>query len=302
MVIRTFDPPASEIEYLSELTDVPRKDCGTSEEEIEGFPSVNNAIRPQIAIAPGERQFWRIVNAQPNSYVNLQLDGSTFQVVELDGQPLAYRNPQRPIVPMSSVLLPPAGRVEAIVTGPPAGTHATLRTLCVNTGPAGDINAGGVLADVVPRASDEPIQTVPFSTRPAVYKPVNLSSVEQSAPQFVAHFTEGHHRFYINHRLFSMDAKPIVTVPVGTFQHWRVVNDTKEMHPFHIHQVHFLTYAINGRRISHPLWLDTMNTLPKGTIDVVLDATDPVIRGMSVFHCHILNHEDKGMMAKVLFK
>jgi FtsP/CotA-like multicopper oxidase with cupredoxin domain len=99
-----------------------------------------------------------------------------------------------------------------------------------------------------------------------------------------------------------MDAKPIVTVPVGTFQHWRVVNDTKEMHPFHIHQVHFLTYAINGRRISHPLWLDTMNTLPKGTIDVVLDATDPVIRGMSVFHCHILNHEDKGMMAKVLFK
>ncbi len=302
MVVRTLDPPLSQVEDLRQFTDVPTKDCGTSGEQVEGFPTLNNEVRPSIAIAPGQRQFWRIVNAQPNMYLDLQLDGSTFQVVALDGQPLGYRDPQRPIVTMSHVFLPPAGRVEAIVTGPPAGAHATLRTLCVNTGTAGDINAAGVLADIVPHAPRASLETVPVSTQPAVYKPINVSAVEHEPAQFTVRFTEGHHRFYINHQLFTMQAKPMVTVPVGSIQHWHVINDTEEMHPFHIHQVHFLTYAINGRPVAHPVWLDTMNTTPKGTIDVVLDFTDPVIRGMAVFHCHILNHEDKGMMAKVLFK
>jgi FtsP/CotA-like multicopper oxidase with cupredoxin domain len=47
---------------------------------------------------------------------------------------------------------------------------------------------------------------------------------------------------------------------------------------------------------------DTVNVPYGGTVDVVMDFTDPVIKGMSVFHCHLLNHEDKGMMAKVLFE
>jgi FtsP/CotA-like multicopper oxidase with cupredoxin domain len=48
--------------------------------------------------------------------------------------------------------------------------------------------------------------------------------------------------------------------------------------------------------------LDTVNVPVGGTADVILDFTDPVIKGMAVFHCHLLNHEDKGMMAKILFK
>jgi len=46
----------------------------------------------------------------------------------------------------------------------------------------------------------------------------------------------------------------------------------------------------------------TTNVPYNGTVDLVMDFTDPVIRGMSVFHCHLLSHEDKGMMAKVLFE
>jgi len=49
------------------------------------------------------------------------------------------------------------------------------------------------------------------------------------------------------------------------------------------------------------VWLDTVNVPYRGTVDVILDFTDPIIKGMSVFHCHLLNHEDKGMMAKILF-
>jgi suppressor of ftsI len=302
MVVRTFEAPVSQAAHFRNLLSVPSKDCGTSGEQEDDFPTLNNAVRPRIAIAPGERQFWRIVNAQPDSYLDLQLDGSAFQVVAMDGQPLAYRNPHRPTIALQHVFLPPAGRVEAIVTGPPAGKHAVLRTRCVNTGPAGDINSAAVLADIVPRTPQEAMQSVPISTRPPVYKPVVVSYVERQAPKFTVRFTEGHHRFYINGKLFEMGEKPMVTVRVGSFQRWRVINKTNEMHPFHIHQVHFLTYALNGRPIRDPLWRDTMNVPPKSSIDTVIDFTDPVIRGYAVFHCHILTHEDKGMMATVLFK
>jgi FtsP/CotA-like multicopper oxidase with cupredoxin domain len=61
-------------------------------------------------------------------------------------------------------------------------------------------------------------------------------------------------------------------------------------------------YARNGRLLDRPRWLDTVNVSVAGSVDVVMDFTNPVIRGMSVFHCHLLNHEDKGMMAKILFE
>ncbi len=307
LVVRTMDAQkanAHEIASLRALLSIPAKDCGTSGEQIEGVATVNNALRPTIAIAPGERQFWRIANAQPNAFLDLSLNDEPLEVVALDGEPLSYRNPSRPTMRVRHIFVPPAGRVEAIVTGPPAGTHATLRSACVNTGPDGDINAGQVLADIVPgTSSGAPMQSVPVMTQPPVHKSIaGVAAAERTAPKFTVRFTEGHHRFYINDKLFSVDAKPMTVVHIGSYQHWRVANETHEIHPFHIHQLHFLTYAQDGRAIPNPVWLDTVNVPEKSTVDLVMDFTDPVIRGMAVFHCHILTHEDKGMMAKVLFK
>ncbi|MGZ3517133.1 MAG: multicopper oxidase family protein [Vulcanimicrobiaceae bacterium] len=306
LVVRTTELPQRDAQTsaLRARMGAPAKDCGSSGEAVDDFATINGTLRPAIAIAPGERQFWRIVNAEPEAYLDLVLDSEQFDVVALDGEPLAYRNPTRPTVTMQHVFVPPAGRVEAIVTGPPPGTNATLRTLCVNTGPDGDINPGMVLADVVPASSsDTPMQTVPVSSQPPVYKSVaGVAPAEARSPQFVVTFTEGNHSFYINDKKFAMNAPPLATVRVGTYEHWRIVNKTHEMHPFHIHQLHFLTYAQDGRPIANPVWLDTVNVLPQSTVDTVMDFTDPIIRGMAVFHCHILNHEDKGMMAKILFK
>jgi len=94
----------------------------------------------------------------------------------------------------------------------------------------------------------------------------------------------------------------MTTARVGSYQHWRILNRTAELHPFHIHQVHFLAYAENDAPLAHAEWLDTVNIPVGGSADVILDFTNPIIKGMSVFHCHLLNHEDKGMMAKILFK
>jgi FtsP/CotA-like multicopper oxidase with cupredoxin domain len=106
-------------------------------------------------------------------------------------------------------------------------------------------------------------------------------------------FTEDAEGFYINGRRYEPSDEPMFTVPVGSFLHWKIVNSTHEIHPFHIHQVHFLVSDV---------WLDTVIVPADGSVDVVLDATNPVIRGLSVFHCHMIRHEDKGMMAKVLFQ
>jgi suppressor of ftsI len=304
------DPNADE---LRKYVEIPSKTCGGEAEAPEEVFTVNGALRPQIEISPEERQFWRVVNASADRYLDLQLDGGLFEIVALDGMPLSYHDPQHPTRTTNHVLLAPAGRVEAIVTGPPANRHGALLTLCVDTGPAGDPNPGMVLADLIQpnpeRASSDQHNTDPprepehaAKARSPLYRPINLEPLKKRSPSFTAIFTEDPNGFYINGKKFAMDAGPLTSVRVGTYQHWRILNRTAELHPFHIHQVHFLAYAENGTPLKYPAWLDTVNVPVGGSVDVILDLTDPIIKGMAVFHCHLLNHEDKGMMAKILFK
>jgi suppressor of ftsI len=299
------DKDAAELRHQVEI---PPKSCGGEAEAAEEIFTVNGAVRPRIEIAPNERQFWRIVNASADRYLDLQLDGQTFEIVALDGMPLAYHEPKSPTRTANHLLLAPAGRLEAIVTGPEPGTHSGLRTLCVDTGPDGDPNPEMVLADVVQSSSGQPTshaaseQAHTIDDRRTIYQPINVEPLKKTAPDFTVTFAEDKNGFYINGHKFASDAPPMTSARMGTYQHWRIVNQTRELHPFHIHQVHFLAYAENGMPLVHPAWLDTVNVPYGRSIDVILDFTNPVIKGMSVFHCHLLNHEDKGMMAKVLFR
>jgi suppressor of ftsI len=240
--------------------------CGSSTEQPERVFTVNGVVRPEIEISPGEHQFWRIVNASPDLYADIEIDGSSFDVVALDGMPFAFHEPNIRSRRISNVLLAPAGRMEAIVTG----------------------------LDLVPKRSSRAPRTIVEDTGAPVYQPVPLAikhSVESSQPQFTAVFTKDKNGFYINGEKFTMDSPPILTVQIGSYEHWRVINRTNEVHPFHIHQVHFMVDASNGERLQQQKWLDTVNVPPMGSI-----------RGTSLFHCHLLNREDKGMMAKIVFR
>jgi suppressor of ftsI len=276
--------------------------CGAEPEPPEEVMTVNGVVRPQIEIAPGERQFWRVVNASADRYVDLELEGQTFEIVAMDGMPIARHDPDHKTRTASHVLLPPAGRLEAIVTGPANGAFRRLISHCVDTGPDGDPNPALVLADVVPGpVANSPAKVAKSSLKPE-FKTLDLSAEEKAPPRFTVVFTEDKRGFYINGEKFALDAAPMVRAKIGSYQHWKIVNATGELHPMHIHQVHFLPYAENDEPIANPVWLDTVNVPYGGTVDVIMDFTDPVIKGMTVFHCHLLNHEDKGMMAKVLFE
>jgi FtsP/CotA-like multicopper oxidase with cupredoxin domain len=278
--------------------------CGMAPNDPERAFTVNGSLRPQIDIAAGERQFWRIVNTSPDRYADLELDSGSLEVIALDGMPLSYHDPAIRKRPMEHVLVPPAGRVEVIVTGPPADSHASLRSLCFDTGVDGDSNSAMVLADIVSAEASRPpaFHALPGAPVHITFAPTVLKRVEATEPKFTVNFTEDKQGFYINNQKFQMTDAPMLTVHVGSLQHWRVENPTKEVHPFHIHQVHFLVYAIGGRRVQDPVWLDTVDVPYASSVDLVMDFTDPIIRGVSLFHCHLLNHEDKGMMAKILFK
>src|SRR6266478_1310701 len=293
------DPQSADLKHRVELSsDI----CGAESETPEEVFTVNGSVRPQIEIAPGERQFWRLVNASADRYVDLQLEGQMFEIVAMDGMPIAQHDPNHRTRIAGHVLLPPAGRLEAIVTGPTAGTPRRLITRCVDTGPDGDPNPAMILADIVPRSATDSTPRISESSLKPDLKSLDLAAEEKTPPRFSVIFTEDKNGFYINGEKFAPNAPPMVRAEVGSYQHWKIVNASGELHPMHIHQVHFLPYAENDKPIADPLWMDTVNVPYGGSVDVIMDFTDPVIRGMSVFHCHLLNHEDKGMMAKILFE
>jgi FtsP/CotA-like multicopper oxidase with cupredoxin domain len=94
-------------------------------------------------------------------------------------------------------------------------------------------------------------------------------------------------------------------VHTGTVEEWHIHNISQETHDFHIHQLHFLVKEINGVTLVHPYWADSM-LIPHqrrdgspGELVLIMDFRDPTIKGTFLFHCHILDHEDFGMMAKI---
>lgn len=69
---------------------------------------------------------------------------------------------------------------------------------------------------------------------PSVYKRVDVERLKQTAPDFTVIFTEDKNGFYINGAKFSADAPAMTTAHIGTYQHWRIVNSSAELHPFPI--------------------------------------------------------------------
>jgi suppressor of ftsI len=301
---KAFEEADPQAEQLKRVVEVPAQRCGSSTDELERVFTVNGAVRPEIPIAAGERQFWRVVNASADLYADLRIDGEQLEIVALDGMPLGYHDPKHPTRFASHVLLAPSGRLEAIVTGPMAHAGAKLRTRCFDTGADGDPNPAMVLADLVdakkatPTARHEDRQKAVVVALPQT----KLAGLKTQAPDYTVTFTEDKEGFYINGKKFGLTDAPMTVVHTGDYHHWRIVNKTHEVHPFHIHQVHFLFYATNDHSEAEPAWLDTVNVPVEGSVDLIMDFTDPIIRGVSLFHCHLLSHEDKGMMAKILFE
>lgn len=282
--------------------------------ETDATPMINGATMAAIGIKPGETELLRVLNASSHRHFDIAVDGQQLQLVAQDGVPLNTYPGAPTTLPVSDVVIPPAGRAEFLVTGSTA--PAALISKCYQSGPAGDNNpevALGVLED--DSAWPNPSTATTTTTKRVVklaslrYSQFYHSTMPAPAQERTIHFTEDANGFYINGQAYSPTAAPQIVAQSGTTEEWTLENDTQEVHSFHIHQVHFVVESINGVPQPNEHWLDTYDIPPEGVgvtgqlipslTKVLIDFRDPTIRGTFLFHCHILDHEDGGMMAKI---
>jgi suppressor of ftsI len=266
------------------------------------IPTVNGLVNPVIKIHPGETQLWRIVNMGPDRYYLLKLDGHTFFEIARDGKCLNQ------IVPENEILLPPSSRVEALIQGGPAGVFYGFKTLLFNIGPEGDTYAGAMLATLL---SDGPAEKpIPLPTK-SEFPPLEdlCDPSEPIAQKRTIVFSDGSDdsTFFINGKTFD-PSRVDTQVKIGTLEEWTLQNTSKELHVFHIHQAYFQVCEINGVKQPFTGYQDTVN-MPyldedpnkqgPGEVKIVINFRDPTIEGKFVYHCHIGEHEDHGMMAVI---
>jgi FtsP/CotA-like multicopper oxidase with cupredoxin domain len=104
--------------------------------------------------------------------------------------------------------------------------------------------------------------------------------------------------------MFDMNSDiPDIVAEQGTVEDWIIENRSSELHAFHIHQLHFLLLQYMQQDVHENFLRDTMNvpylngrTLTYPSIRVRMDFRDPNTIGTFPYHCHLLEHEDKGMM------
>jgi FtsP/CotA-like multicopper oxidase with cupredoxin domain len=246
--------------------------------------TINGQINPFISIQPGETQIWRIFNVGANIYYNIHLEGHQLYQIGEDG--VYYKQ----VKARDSILMPPGSRIELLVQAKKTGEFK-LKTLAMSTGSEGDDYPEVVLATMVCKGPSVPPLPIPVNVNDRLidYRTKTITGKRTFT------FTEGPGAFYINGRQFNRDSID-TRVKLGSIEEWTIVNASDEMHCFHIHQINMQVVEINGKQIEFNGYSDVVNMLPKSTIKLLMPFTEDYMLGKFVYHCHILSHEDKGMM------
>ena len=109
--------------------------------------------------------------------------------------------------------------------------------------------------------------------------------------------------------MYDPSEPPAIVTRQGAIEDWTLENHTIEVHAFHLHQPYFVVLAINGvptndsavrDTVVIPYWDGKSQSYP--SVKVRVDFRDPETVGTFLYHSHILDHEDLGMMAKIQVK
>ena len=251
--------------------------------------TINGIRLPTISIQPGETQFFRVGNMGANLFYKIAIDGHELVEIVRDG------NVRTRPISASSILLPPGARSEFLVTGSSPGSYS-IRTLPVDTGPDGDPTPEDLLGTLIVSGSQSTPANVPNTLLPST----DLRAATISRTRRIV-FSENNDagQFFINGQLYS-PSRDDVTVPLGSTEKWLLVNNSEEIHTFHIHQTDFQIINKDGQDKEFVGYQDTVDVAPGGTTTIIIPFTNPTQVGRFVFHCHILEHEDGGMMQNIV--
>jgi suppressor of ftsI len=244
---------------------------------------VNGRLNPTLDIRPGETQRWRILNASASTFYNLQLDGHQLHQIAKDGNTLAD------VWTRDQIVLGPAERVEVLIQGGAAGSYE-LKSLAYNLGAATEPEA--VLATLISDGVAETPQPLPTALIPFV----DLSNAQVDQRREITFQVQPNKVFEIDGKQFD-ENRVDQTVQLNATEEWVIHNDSDVWHPFHIHVNDYQVVAVNGQTSYARSYEDTTQVPPHGSITMRTRFLD--FTGKFVYHCHILLHEDGGMMGIV---
>jgi FtsP/CotA-like multicopper oxidase with cupredoxin domain len=248
-----------------------------------------------IEMTAGQQEFWRILNASADTYFDLQ---QPMDLVALDGAPLPQPSHR------DHILIPPGGRAEFLVLAAPG----QLISNGYDTGPDGEKSPRRILANIVTR--DRPFDIRNLEPRQPAARPLPQPTRTRHLYLSEDREDKADPKYYITEegakpRFFDMMSdKPDITAEQGTVEDWVIENRAREAHTFHIHQLHFQLLERDGRPTS-PIMMDTIDVPywdgkgPYPSVRLRMDFRSPLISGDFVYHCHILEHEDNGMMGRI---
>jgi len=301
---------------------------------LNGAPVVDGLAQDKdlapLAMSVGTTQLWRFVNAATDAFLDLALIDESgnpvpVQVLGRDGSPLIddSGHPLDSPITTEAQLVPPAGRIEFLVSAPLLGQKIYLVSHAVDTGCTGDSvpeRRLGVLT-ALPYTADaaQQAQVPPRTTSPNMFSGLlGRKTDRQRVIAFAEYPRPGdadQTDFYIAERRpgvalvpYKMMGPPTITVPADSVEEWTVENWTNEVHAFHIHQVHFRVLSLNGQPIADGPLLDTVTVPAAAPADVTRAAQvapgqiriklffPESLAGDIPFHCHLVDHEDNGMM------
>lgn len=248
------------------------------------FIFVNGQLAPTLTIRRGETQRWRILNASASRVYRLALSGQTMLHVGSDGG--LFEKP----VEVKEILIANSERVEVIVRGTgAAGTRATLQALPYDryappTRPKDWDTTRDLLT--LQYSSDPPVTPIAIPDRLRV-----IPQIDSRTATVTREITFG--QGMINGR--KMDMKRIdVRARLGATEIWTIENIVAMDHTFHLHGFEFQVLDRNGVPEPFVSWKDSVNVPKHETVRVIVKFDD--YPGKWMFHCHILDHEDHGMM------
>jgi suppressor of ftsI len=262
---------------------------------------VNGRRQPIVRIQPGETQRWRLLNAASNIFYQLELEDHLLHVIAVDGNPVAATQP------VKQVGLPAGGRLDVLVQARAAGTYRLRTTAFTNYGPniydtAFEVSPPDLIATM---DCDGPaVAPAPLPTRiDPGFEDLRFMKVDRqrtltfAQDQYPTYIPQGvYMNFYVDGVQFASGVVNI-QAKLNTVEEWKLVNQSREFHSMHIHINPVQVVAINDVPVEQ-LWMQDDVTLPPfSSITIRQQFLD--FTGKFVLHCHVVFHEDFGMMLVV---
>ncbi|MEA5472116.1 multicopper oxidase family protein [Spirulina sp. 06S082] len=272
--------------------------------------TANGEINPTLTLAENGLLRLRILNASTSRFYNLAFENHPFYLIATDGGAIAQP------IKMTQLLLTPGQRAEILLKGEEEPKTYPLLNLPYNRGGMGMMGGGmmGRRGGMMGRGigdnnrnsnATNRLATLQYdSTVEPIPLPTQLTSISQlPEPDRKRTFTLNHGMapgmgmvFLFNGQTYNHQ-RIDTQVKLNTVEEWELVNTGVMDHPFHVHVNSFQVISRNGQNEPYLAWRDTVLVRQGETVKIRILFQD--FTGKTVYHCHILDHEDLGMMGNL---